>query len=46
VGWDVFFRANEPGRHYYLKVASGWERVPGKHASYGRIVYALHVKTR
>jgi hypothetical protein len=46
VGWDVFFRVNEPGRHYYLRVASGWERVPGKHASYGRIAYGLHVKTR
>ena len=46
VGWDVFFRVNEPGHHYYLRVASGWERVPGKHASYGRIAYGLHVKTR
>jgi hypothetical protein len=46
VAWDVFFRANEPGRHYYLRVASGWKRVPGKHASYGRIAYGLRVKTR
>jgi len=46
VAWDVFFRTGEPGRHYYLRVASGWKNVPGKHVSYGRIVYALHVKTR
>jgi len=56
VGWDIFFRVNKPGRHYYLRVTSGWKRdlrvssgwkqVPGKHASYGRMAYALHVKTR
>lgn len=46
VGWDVFFRTNKPGRHYYLRVASGWKREPGSHVSYGRVVYGLHVKTR
>jgi hypothetical protein len=36
VGWDVFFRVNQPERHYYLVVRSGWERVPGTHISYGK----------
>ncbi|MBA2712794.1 MAG: hypothetical protein H0U55_04465 [Rubrobacteraceae bacterium] len=47
VGWDVFFRVNQPERHYYLVVRSGWERVPGTHISYGKnISYGLHVRTR
>ena len=33
VGWDAFFRVNEPGRHYYLVVTAEWERVPGTHTS-------------
>jgi len=46
IGWNVFFRVNEPDRHYYLKLTSRWKRVPGTHISYGHIVYAFHVKTR
>ena len=47
VGWDVFFRVNQPERHYYLVVRSGWERVPGTHISYGKNVsYGLHARTR
>jgi hypothetical protein len=47
VGWDVFFRVNQPERHYYLVVRSAWERVPGTRISYGEEVsYGLHVRTR
>jgi hypothetical protein len=46
VAWDVFFRVNEPDRHYYLVVYAEWEKVPGTHTSYGDANYGLHVKTR
>ena len=47
VGWDVFFRVNQPERHYYLVVSSSWEQVPGTQISYGESVsYGLHVRTR
>jgi hypothetical protein len=46
VGWDVFFRVNEPEHHYYLKVSAAWERVPGEHFSYGHGIYDFHVETR
>ena len=47
VGWDVFFRVNRPGRHYYMNVESAWERVPGTRISYGEYIeYGLHVRTR
>jgi hypothetical protein len=46
VAWDVFFRVNEPGRHYYLVVHAAWKRVPGTHVSYGDPDYAFHVTTR
>jgi hypothetical protein len=44
--WDVFFRTNEPNRDYYLRVSVGWGKPPDSHASYGRTMYAFHVKTR
>jgi len=43
-GWSVFFRTNEPSRHY-LRVAMGWKQKPGTHTSYGRVIYRLHVRT-
>lgn len=46
IAWDVFFRVNRPGRHYYLDVYPVWERVPGTRISYGdEILYLLHVRT-
>jgi hypothetical protein len=46
VGWDVFFRVNQPERHYYMVVRSAWERVPDKRISYGEYIeYGLHVRT-
>ena len=46
VGWDVYFRVNEPERRYYLGVKAVWERVPGEHVSYGDAKYEFHVETR
>ena len=47
VGWEVFFRVNQPDKHYYLVVRSAWERVPGTRISYGEdISYGLHISTR
>jgi hypothetical protein len=46
VGWDVFFRVGQKDRDYYLRVSSGWHKEPHSHASYGRVAYPLHVKTR
>ena len=46
VAWDVFFRVNEPDRHYYLDTFRLWESVPGTHTSYGDASYSFHVKTR
>ena len=44
---DVFFRVNQPERHYYMNVDAAWERVPGKRISYGEYIeYGLHVRTR
>jgi hypothetical protein len=46
IAWDVFFRVNRPGRHYYLDVYPVWDRVPGTRISYGdEILYLLHVRT-
>jgi hypothetical protein len=46
VAWDVFFRVNEPDRHYYLVVQAAWEQVHGTHVSYGDTGYTFYVKTR
>lgn len=46
VGWDVFFRVNEPERQYYLRASTVWERVPGEHVSYGHASYEFHLETR
>jgi hypothetical protein len=46
VGWDVFFRVNEPERQYYLRASTVWERVPGEHVSYGHAIYDFHLETR
>jgi hypothetical protein len=46
VGWDVFFRVNQPDRHYYLTTGGTWKRVPGTHISYGDGTWFFHVKTR
>jgi hypothetical protein len=46
VGWEAFFRVNEPERQYYLKVSAAWERVPGEHVSYGHAIYDFHIETR
>jgi hypothetical protein len=46
VGWDVFFRVNRPGRHYYLHTVGGWEEVPGTRISSGDGTYTFHVRTR
>jgi hypothetical protein len=45
VGWDVFFRVNEPNRHYYLETRGHWERVPDTHISYGTSHENFHIKT-
>ena len=45
VGWNVFFRVNEPNRHYYLEAGGRWERVPGTHISYGNSHENFHIKT-
>ena len=45
VGWDVFFRVNEPNRHYYLETGGRWERVPDSHISFGASHENFHVKT-
>jgi hypothetical protein len=45
VGWNVFFRVNEPNRHYYLETGGRWEREPGTHISYGNSHENFHVKT-
>jgi hypothetical protein len=41
VAWDVFFRVNVPGRHYYLNAFGEWENGGG-----GDDSYTFHVKTR
>jgi hypothetical protein len=47
VGWEAFFRVNQPDRHYYIDVYPVWEEVPGTHISYGDdTAYWLHVRTR
>jgi hypothetical protein len=45
VGWNVFFRVNEPNRNYYLKTYGRWARVPGTHISYGDESRLYHLKT-
>jgi hypothetical protein len=45
VGWNVFFRVNEPNRHYYLETGGRWERVPDTHISYGNSHENFHIKT-
>lgn len=44
-GWNVFFRVNEPERHYYLETYVRWARVPGTHISYGAESWHYHLKT-
>ena len=39
VAWDVFFRVNKPGRHYYLDTFGIWEDA-------GDASWNFHVKTR
>ena len=46
VAWNVFFRFNRPGRHYYLEAFGTWKRVPGTHISYGDGAWFFHGKTR
>jgi hypothetical protein len=46
VGWNVFFRVNQPDRHYYLEALGSWKEVPGTHISHGHALYLFHVKTR
>ena len=47
VGWEAYFRVDQPDRHYYIDVYPVWERVPGTHISYGDdTAYWLHVRTR
>jgi hypothetical protein len=46
VAWNVFFRVNEPDRHYYLATSGEWKRVPDTHISYGQGSWFFHVKTR
>ena len=46
VGWEAFFRVNEPERQYYLRASTVWERVPGEHVSYGHAIYDFHLETR
>ncbi|MDQ3590558.1 MAG: hypothetical protein M3392_10040, partial [Actinomycetota bacterium] len=43
VAWDVFFRVNEPGRHYYLNAFCEWEN--GGDGG-GDASYTFHVKTK
>jgi hypothetical protein len=45
VAWNVFFRVNEPYRHYYLDTFGTWKRVPGSEATYGDANWHFHVKT-
>ncbi len=45
VGWNVFFRVNQPDRHYYLESYGRWARVPGTHISYGIESLHYHLKT-
>jgi len=35
VGWNVYLRVKESGRHYYLESSGNWKEVPGSHISYG-----------
>ena len=47
VGWEAYFRVDQPDRHYYLDVYPVWNEVPGTHISYGDdTAYWLHVRTR
>ena len=47
VGWEAFFRVNQPDRHYYIDVRATWDEVPGTRISYGDdTAYWLHVRTR
>jgi len=39
VAWDVLFRVNEPGRHYYLNAFGVWEGA-------GDASWTFHVKTK
>ena len=46
VAWNIFFRVNEPGRHYYLDTFALWKQVPNTHISSGDATYFFHVRTR
>jgi hypothetical protein len=45
VAWNVFFRVDQPDRHYYLDTFGMWKEVPGTHISYGDVSWTFHVKT-
>jgi hypothetical protein len=46
VAWNVYFRVNQPDRHYYLDTFAVWGQVPNTHVSAGDATYTFHVKTR
>ena len=43
VAWDVYFRVDEPGRHYYLNALGEWENGGG---CGGGASFIFHVKTK
>jgi hypothetical protein len=45
VAWDVIFRVNRPGRHYYLQARGLWDDEHVEDASQDA-VWTFHVKTR
>jgi hypothetical protein len=45
VAWNVYFRVNRSGRHYYLETRGQWARVASTHISYGHESLHYHIKT-
>lgn len=45
VGWQLLFRLESKG-HHYLKTRIVWERVEGRHYSYGQAAYYTHLVAR
>jgi hypothetical protein len=45
VAWNIYFRINRSGHHYYLETHGRWARVAGTHISYGHESRHYHVKT-
>ncbi len=43
VAWDVYFRLNNPGRHYYLDAFGTWKHNGGR--VHGDAYWQFHVKT-